>query len=131
MKKKLLNDCKFCNILINKDELVEINKHAFAIYDKFPVTKYHTIIMPIKHIENYFELTLNQLSSINELLHKQKENLLLLDPTIIGFNIGINNGKSTGQTIKHLHIHLIPRKNNDIKNPEGGIRGIIPNKMKY
>lgn len=131
MKKKLLNDCKFCNILINKDELVEINKHAFAIYDKFPVTKYHIIIMPIKHIEDYFKLTLNQLSSINELLHKQKENLLLLDPTITGFNIGINNGKSAGQTIKHLHIHLIPRRNNDIENPEGGIRGVIPNKMKY
>jgi ATP adenylyltransferase len=64
-------------------------------------------------------------------MKSQKEKLDKLDPTISGYNIGVNNGRSAGQTIFHCHIHLIPRRDNDIQNPEGGVRGVIPKNMSY
>ena len=109
----------------NKNEL------AFLIYDKYPVTKYHTLIIPKRHVETYFDLYQPEINAVNQLIAKQKSKLDKLDNNITGYNIGINSGKSAGQTIFHCHIHLIPRRNNDMPNPAGGVRGVIPNKMKY
>ncbi|MDB4222075.1 HIT domain-containing protein [Amylibacter sp.] len=67
----------------------------------------------------------------NELLKSEKEKIQKIDPSVTGFNVGINSGKSSGQTIFHVHIHLIPRRDNDIKDPRGGVRGVIPNKKSY
>ncbi len=95
------------------------------------MTKYHTLIVPKRHIETYFDLYQPEINAVNHLIAKQKSKLDKLDNKITGYNIGINSGKSAGQTIFHCHIHLIPRRDNDMTNPAGGVRGVIPNKMKY
>lgn len=123
------NSCIFCNL--PKNEILNENEYAVSVYDAYPVTQYHTLIIPKRHIGDYFNLTKQELNSIQELIIKQKYYLQNLDSSITAFNIGINNGKDAGQTIPHTHIHLIPRRKNDTKNPEGGIRGVIPNKQKY
>ena len=121
-------DCLFCDLELRS---IEENELAFMIYDKYPVTQYHTLIIPKRHVDNYFDLYQPEVNAINQLIKSQKEKLDKLDPTISGYNIGVNNGRSAGQTIFHCHIHLIPRRNNDIPNPEGGVRGVIPDKMTY
>ena len=78
-----------------------------------------------------FELTKDESKSLIEILSEQKEKLSISDKTITGFNIGINIGKDAGQTIMHCHIHLIPRRPNDVEDPRGGVRGVIPEKQKY
>lgn len=104
---------------------------ALAILDKYPVTKYHTLIIPKRHVESYFELTdVEHMDCIN-LINVVKIVLNKLDESITGFNIGVNIGKDAGQTIFHCHIHLIPRRREDVSDPEGGIRNLIPGKGKY
>jgi diadenosine tetraphosphate (Ap4A) HIT family hydrolase len=73
----------------------------------------------------------NEIKSINAVLNLQREEILKLDNTVTAFNIGINDGKDAGQSIHHLHVHLIPRRKGDIENPRGGVRGVIPSKQKY
>ena len=121
-------DCIFCN---SDFEIISENELAFIIYDKYPVTRFHTLIIPKRHVETYFELYQPEINAINQLINQQKSNLDKLDKKISGYNIGINNGESAGQTIFHCHIHLIPRRNSDTSNPAGGVRGVIPNKMDY
>ncbi|MFZ4564457.1 MAG: HIT domain-containing protein [Bacteroidales bacterium] len=123
-------DCHFCNINSGLICILE-NDLAFAIDDKYPVTKHHTLIIPRRHFADYFEITQNELIAINELMQTRKKILEEEDPSIEGFNIGVNSGKAAGQTIDHLHFHLIPRRSGDTKDPEGGVRGVIPEKMKY
>lgn len=124
------SDCIFCHIQTEKD-FIESNELVLAFYDAYPVTKYHTLIIPKRHVADYFELYPQEIEAINILLHIQKTKLQVLDKTITGFNIGINIGKDAGQSIFHTHIHLIPRRTNDTKEPKGGVRGVIPNKQKY
>lgn len=125
---KRKKDCIFC---YPKVEIIESNELAFMIYDKYPVTRYHNLIIPKRHVETYFDLYQPEINAINQLIANQKSKLDKLDKSITGYNIGINSGKSAGQTIFHCHIHLIPRRDNDMPNPAGGVRGVIPNKMKY
>ncbi len=80
---------------------------------------------------NYFELDKLELEAIYKLLHKQKVRLQRMDNSITGFNIGINIGEDAGQTIFHVHVHLIPRRSGDMQEPKGGVRGVIPSKQKY
>jgi ATP adenylyltransferase len=120
--------CCFCNL---GNRVILDNEHSFAILDEFPVTKGHTLIIPKRHISNYFEITEDELLSIHDLIIKRRKQLMSEDATIEGFNIGINSGEVAGQTIFHLHVHLIPRRKNDYKNPKGGVRGVIPDKMSY
>ena len=122
-------DCIFCNL---KDrEMLFENNLALAFYDSYPVTEYHTLIIPKRHVKDYFELAQAEINAVNMLVNQTRNELLKLDPTISGFNIGINNGSDAGQTIFHCHIHLIPRRKNDVENPIGGVRNIIPGKGKY
>jgi diadenosine tetraphosphate (Ap4A) HIT family hydrolase len=118
--------CPFCSVT----EKVLENELAFAIFDKFPVSNGHLLIIPKRHIANYFDLTIEKRLSIDELLHKGKE-LLDKEYTPDGYNIGINCGKTAGQTIFHVHVHLIPRYKGDLENPRGGVRGVIPDKRIY
>jgi diadenosine tetraphosphate (Ap4A) HIT family hydrolase len=120
--------CVLCNSGSRK---VLENEYAFAILDGFPVTKGHTLIIPKRHFSDYFEITKEELISIHNLLNIRRKQLSSEDTTIEGFNIGINSGEVAGQTIFHLHVHLIPRRKNDTKNPKGGVRGVIPDKMSY
>ena len=121
--------CLFCNI--EEERIIAENKLIFAIRDGYPVTEYHTLFIPKRHEADYFELTKDEVDAINELLKEQKLLLEQEDSSITGFNIGINIGKDAGQTIFHVHVHLIPRREGDMDNPKGGVRGVIPDKQKY
>ena len=103
----------------------------FVVKDSFPVTKQHTLIIPHRHVSNFFDLNANELDDLNKILKEQRKKLLKLDKNITAFNIGVNAGVDAGQSIMHCHIHLIPRRKGDIENPRGGVRGVIPSKQKY
>ena len=84
-----------------------------------------------RHVSNFFDLTKDEMSDLDEVLKKQKKELKKLDKEISAFNIGVNVGKDAGQSIMHCHIHLIPRRKGDVEDPRGGVRGVIPEKQKY
>ena len=123
------NPCLFCNI--NSKDLVFDNEFAFASFDSYPVSKYHSLIVPKRHILDYFELTNDELLACNDLIKKIKNKIQNEDKTVDGFNIGTNSGVVAGQSIMHCHIHLIPRRKGDVDNPQGGVRGVIPSKQHY
>jgi diadenosine tetraphosphate (Ap4A) HIT family hydrolase len=106
------------------------NELAFAIYDTFPVNKGHVLVIPKRHFVNFFDATTEEVIALNDLLHEVKG---LLDGELKsdGYNIGINIGEAAGQTIFHLHIHLIPRYNGDVENPRGGVRKIKKPLVEY
>jgi len=107
------------------------NDLAFAMRDGFPVTPEHSLIIPKRHVVDYFDLTPAELVACHELLVKQRTEIRTVDPVVSGFNIGINAGASAGQTIFHCHIHLIPRREGDVANPRGGVRHLMPGKGDY
>ena len=121
--------CLFCNI--KESSLADENTLAYASYDTYPVSDFHCLIIPKRHVKDYFELTKDEVIACNELIKKIKEEILLKDPSVKGFNIGSNVGKTAGQSILHCHIHLIPRREGDVENPQGGIRSVIPLKQHY
>ena len=121
--------CPFCIKEEGRETIIE-NDLAYATYDKFPVSTGHALIIPKRHCSNYFDLTLVEQSSCWNLVNSVKEIITdRLHPD--GFNIGINIGEASGQTIPHVHIHLIPRYQGDVREPKGGVRGVIPIKKKY
>tara|TARA_B110000014_G_scaffold187090_1_gene135981 strand:- start:21 stop:416 length:396 start_codon:yes stop_codon:yes gene_type:complete len=123
-------DCIFCNKKGCK--IILSNRYFFVIRDTaYPVTKFHTLIITNRHISNFFDLNNEELHNLNQILKDQEKELLNLDKSITGFNIGVNVGKDAGQSIMHCHIHLIPRRNGDVEDPRGGVRGVIPSKQKY
>ena len=123
------NPCLFCNT--KKAGVIHENDLAYASYDTYPVSDYHCLIIPKRHIENYFELTNNEIIACNDLIKLVKDETLNHDESIKAFNIGTNIGKIAGQTIMHCHIHLIPRRLDDVENPQGGVRSVIPQKQHY
>ena len=123
------NPCLFCNV--PSSEYIFKNNLAFSTFDSYPVSKYHALIIPKRHVENYFDMSEEEVSSCNKLIKKMRNKIQELDPTVDGFNIGTNSGKIAGQSIMHCHIHLIPRRKNDVDNPQGGVRGVIPSKQHY
>lgn len=123
------NNCPFCNPDSERELIVESGT-AFAIYDKFPVNKGHALIIPKRHISDYFELSFKEQSACILMINKVKQ-LIEKEFQPDGFNIGINIGEFAGQTISHVHIHLIPRYEGDVIEPSGGVRGVIPDKQKY
>ena len=123
------NPCLFCNI--NESGLAKENDLAYASYDSFPVSDMHCLIIPKRHVKDYFDLTNDEIIACNTLIKIIKEEIELKDSTVKGFNIGTNAGKISGQSIMHCHIHLIPRREGDVENPQGGIRGVIPLKQHY
>tara|TARA_B100001093_G_scaffold262235_1_gene250675 strand:- start:646 stop:1044 length:399 start_codon:yes stop_codon:yes gene_type:complete len=123
-------DCIFCKKTNCK--VILTTKHFFLIRDTaYPVTKHHTLIITNRHVEDFFDLNKSEMTELNEILKKQKEELKILDKEISAFNIGVNIGKDAGQSIMHCHIHLIPRRKGDVEDPRGGVRGVIPEKQKY
>ena len=123
------NPCLFC--ITKKDDIIEENEHAYATYDSYPVSTHHSLIIPKRHVKEYFELSDEEVLGCNQLIIKVKNKLENKDKTVKGFNIGINSGKTAGQSIMHCHIHLIPRREGDVENPQGGVRGVIPSKQHY
>ncbi|MDA9653556.1 HIT family protein [Candidatus Pelagibacter sp.] len=127
--KDLNNSCLFCNSKISG--IVYENKLAYASYDTYPVSEYHCLIIPKRHAIDYFDLTNDEIIACNDLIKKVKEECLNKDESIKAFNIGSNAGKMAGQSIMHCHIHLIPRREGDVDNPQGGVRSVIPKKQHY
>jgi diadenosine tetraphosphate (Ap4A) HIT family hydrolase len=129
LKRSKNPDCPFCNPDAERELIVE-SATAYAIYDKFPVNDGHALIIPKKHCTDYFLLTFKEQTACLLMLNKVKE-IIAAEFSPVGFNIGINIGEKAGQTVHHVHIHLIPRYNGDVEDPRGGVRGVIPNKQKY
>jgi ATP adenylyltransferase len=121
--------CVFCKI--DDREIISENEYAYATPDGYAATSGHTLIIPKRHIQDYFDLSEKEREAINNLLRLNRKLLLEKDKSISGFNIGVNCGESAGQSIMHCHIHLIPRRVGDVANPRGGVRGVIPHKMNY
>jgi diadenosine tetraphosphate (Ap4A) HIT family hydrolase len=125
----LSSDCPFCNPDKDREIILE-SASVFAIYDKFPVSNGHVLIIPKKHVSNYFELSFKEQSACWFVLNAvQKIIQEKFNPD--GFNVGININETAGQTVPHVHIHLIPRYNGDVEIPRGGVRGVIPDKKEY
>ena len=123
------NPCLFCDT--KKSEIAHENELAYASYDTYPVSKYHCLIIPKRHINNYFDLKDEELLACNNLIIFMKKEILKKDQSVKGFNLGTNIGKVSGQSIYHCHLHLIPRRENDVENPQGGVRSVISNKQHY
>ena len=121
------NHCVFCK---PPEEIILENDLAYAIYDKFPVSKGHALIIPKRHVADYFDMLLEEQIACQLIINKLKT---ILDKKHHpdGYNIGVNVGQTAGQSVFHVHIHLIPRYEGDVDNPLGGIRNVIANKADY
>ena len=123
-----ISDCPFCDaaesIILVRSEL------CYARLDQHPVSAGHVLIIPFRHFSNYFDATEDEKSAIWSLVNDMKH-VIRQEHSPDGYNIGINIGRAAGQTIPHLHVHVIPRFEGDMADPRGGIRGVIPEKQKY
>lgn len=124
-----MKECFFCKA-IEKAEFEIENELAIARFDNFPVNKGHMLIIPKRHIKDWWETTEKEKNAIFQLVNESKK---IIDQKYKpdGYNIGMNLGEPAGQSIMHLHVHLIPRYVGDVKNPRGGVRGVIPEKQNY
>ncbi|MCK5540767.1 MAG: HIT family protein [Deltaproteobacteria bacterium] len=120
--------CPFCNL---PAELILFeNSLTFAVLDKFPASPGHLLVIPFRHVASYWELHEDEVRAVNDLLKQCK---LYVDEKFSphGYNIGVNVGKPAGQTVMHVHVHLIPRYKGDVEDPVGGVRNTIPGKGNY
>ena len=123
------NPCLFCNI--KESGVAHENDFAYASFDSYPVSKDHCLIIPKRHIKDYFELSKEELIACDKLIKIVKDEIISKDQSVKGFNLGTNIGKVSGQSIFHCHFHLIPRREGDVENPQGGVRSVIPSKQHY
>ena len=123
------NPCLFCNI--KESGCAHENELAYASYDTYPVSEYHCLVIPKRHVKDFFDLTNEELLACNDLIKTVKNDIVYKDKNVAGFNLGTNIGKVSGQSINHCHFHLIPRRKGDVNNPQGGVRSVIPNKQHY
>ena len=123
------NPCLFCNS--EKNGIAYENELAYASYDTYPVSNLHCLVIPKRHLSDYFDLTNDELIACNDLIKKIKNEITSKDKTVKAFNIGTNAGKISGQSIMHCHIHIIPRREGDVESPQGGVRSVIPKNQHY
>ncbi len=124
-----MTDCPFCT-RINRSDIIAGNELAAAFYDGFPVSPGHTLIVPRRHVADFFALTGEEQAAMWTLVAAVRR-ILQEKHAIDGFNIGINIGEAGGQTIAHAHLHVIPRYAGDVPDPRGGIRCVIAAKARY
>ena len=122
------NPCPFCNL--EHDRIIDETSSWFVVRDGFPVSAGHTLIIPKRHVSTFFELDKQEFDELYDLINKEKH-ALDNEYQPAGYNIGVNNGEAAGQTVFHLHIHLIPRYEGDREDPRGGVRWILPDKADY
>lgn len=121
-----MKNCPFCNL----NNIEHSTEFFNIIYDKYPVSKGHTLVISKRHIASYFDLSNDEKHELVEIIDTLQRYLSdTYSPD--GFNVGFNDGKCAGQTVQHFHLHIIPRYEGDMENPQGGVRGVIPNKQKY
>ena len=123
-----MENCPFCTL--PPDRIISESDYTITIRDGYPVSEGHTLIIPKRHVQSFFELKAIEKAAILQALDEAKE---ALDKEFApdGYNIGINDGEAAGQTVMHLHVHLIPRYKGDTEDPRGGVRWIFPEKAKY
>ena len=119
--------CPFC--IVEREKILE-TEMSFVIYDGFPVNDGHALVIPKRHTANYFDLSLEEQKDCIELLNRVK-GIVQAKYNPAGFNVGININEAAGQTVPHVHIHLIPRYEGDVEEPRGGVRGVIPGRRSY
>lgn len=125
-----MKDCIFCqesNKILNGEMSF---RDWYLKWDEYPVNPGHLLIIPRRHIQSIFELNLVEFLSLWKVLYHVKQ-IIYSKYNPDGLNIGINDGVVAGQSIMHLHIHIIPRYDGDVENPRGGVRGVIPGKQNY
>jgi len=122
-------DCPFCDF--SGREIVAENPLAVMIRDAYPVTKHHLLIVPRRHVADYFALGTAESRACDDLLRRARNLVNQWDPSITGANVGVNAGESAGQTVMHCHVHLIPRRAGDVANPRGGVRAVVPGAADY
>jgi len=125
-----VNGCVFCEVL-DSSRVIHSDELCVAIKDRYPVSEGHCLVIPRRCIPDYFSLNEKELLSADRLLRDCRSEILNADTTVEGFNIGVNCGEKAGQTILHCHFYLIPRRANDVSDPTGGIRGVIPSMANY
>jgi diadenosine tetraphosphate (Ap4A) HIT family hydrolase len=121
-----LQDCPFCG----DPEIIIENELAFAHYDTYPVSPGHCLIITRRHVAGYFGATAAEKAAIWQLVDEVKP-IIDREFSPDAYNVGVNIGTAAGQSIPHLHIHVIPRYAGDVENPQGGVRGVIPHRQKY
>ncbi|WPL15538.1 AP-4-A phosphorylase [Thiorhodovibrio winogradskyi] len=122
-------ECRFCVSKPGRQLMIE-STQGFAAYDRFPASPGHFLVIPYRHFASYFDINDAELVDLWGLVKRGKEMVEeAYHPD--GYNIGINVGHWAGQSIHHLHIHVIPRYKGDVENPKGGVRGVIPHKKLY
>lgn len=124
-----MDNCFFCKSISKKDFEIE-NELAIVRFDDFPVNNGHLEVIPKRHVKDWWNTTQEERIAIFNLLDEAKK---IIDDKYKpdGYNIGMNLGKEAGQSVMHLHVHLIPRYKGDVENPRGGVRGVIPEKQNY
>ena len=125
---ELDENCPFCKL--DGIDFIDRNRKVVAFFDQNPVNEGHILIVPVRHVSNYFDLSPKEQWAMLEMVNRCK---IVLEEKFHpdGYNIGVNCGEAAGQSIAHAHIHMIPRYKGDIDNPKGGIRGAIPEKRIY
>ena len=123
------NSCVFCSL--TNDRIIDKSDTCLVIRDNYPVTPMHTLIIPKRHAETYFDLNADELSDVEKHIADERQRIMQEDHSVSGFNIGMNAGVDAGQTVMHCHVHLIPRRKGDINDARGGVRGVIPDKRIY
>ena len=123
-----LKPCLFCHLPFER--IVAANEFGVVIRDAYPISPGHTLVIPRRHLGSFFDLEITEKNGLLNLLDQAK-NTLDFEMKPKGYNVGINDGAVAGQTILHLHIHLIPRFEGDQKDARGGVRWIFPDKADY
>ncbi len=124
-----MTDCPFCN-RIAASQFIQEDSLALALPDAYPVSPGHTLIVPRRHVQDFFDLTAEEQAAVWTLVQSVRRHIEK-DHLPDGYNLGINVGEAAGQTVAHAHLHFIPRYTGDVEDPRGGIRWIIPTKAPY
>jgi diadenosine tetraphosphate (Ap4A) HIT family hydrolase len=124
------SECVFCAASVQERAVAE-NGSVIAIRDRFPVTPGHLLVLPRRHAADVFAMTVDERNHADELVRMLRNRIADEDKRVLGFNVGHNCGETAGQTVMHAHIHLIPRREGDVENPRGGVRGVVPEKRIY
>jgi len=120
--------CPFCNPVA--DDIVAKNDLCYARWDRYPVSKGHLLVIPFRHTPDFFSMTAEERQAVLALIENCKE-VIEEDFKPAGYNIGFNVGMAAGQTVMHCHCHVIPRYVGDVREPRGGVRGVVPGKRGY
>ena len=125
-----MEKCIFCEEFLPNRKPIFENELAVSYFDEFPVSKGHVLIITKRHAATFFDITKEEQIAIIDLLNECKK---YIDDKYHpdGYNVGLNCNESAGQSVMHIHMHLIPRYNGDVENPRGGVRGVIPYKKNY